>query len=267
MERLGSCIEFIRYLDEYKKTLNTVLDFAKVLGKDVTSAQSTLNSLNLSGTEGCENSKRILQSVQPSKDLIFQWSMKESIDNITTAWRSWKAYVNIPQAKSIHSVKMTEKCMQSAAFKGIWEKIMYGKLDNSAMYESIKPLFDTIKSLDKLLSNQTAKNQYSRMMGPNFASSFTNASVQKGPTPRVRIRFGNSVYNNKKKVSHRALQTVQVMPTIKSDTNGLNLQTYQDDVQDVPQELEVSTDQQAPAYSNLLRVIAASFIVLISMIV
>lgn len=263
---LGSCIEFIRYLDEYKKTLNTVLDFAKVVGKDVTSAQSTLNSLDLSGTEGCENSKRILQSVQPSKDLIFQWNMNESIDNITTAWRSWKAYVNIPQAESNQSVKMTEKCMQSAPFKRIWEKIMYGKLDNSAMYESIKPLFETIKSLDSLLSNQTARNKYSRLMGPNFASSFTNASVKSGPTARVGAKFGDSVYKNKR-VGHRALQTVQVMPTIKSDTNGIDLQNYQNDVQDVPQELEASTDQQAPAYSNLLRVIAASFIVLISMIV
>jgi len=65
LDRLGPCIQFIRYLDQYKKTLNTALDFAKTLGKDVTSAQSALNSLDLSGTEGCENSNRILQTDIP----------------------------------------------------------------------------------------------------------------------------------------------------------------------------------------------------------
>merc|ERR1712151_1293443 len=98
---------------------------------------------------------------------------------------------------------------------------MYGKLDNTAMYESIKPLIDGLSSVNSLMSNETAKNAYMRLMGPNFAESFLHFKVKTNPIGgKVKIKFG-----------HRALQTLQVMPTVKVSQNGLNLENFRSDVE------------------------------------
>lgn len=260
LDRLGPCIQFIRYLDQYKKTLNTALDFAKTLGKDVTSVQSALNTLDLSGTEGCENSNRILQAVQPqttsNTNDIFQWDMSSPIHGTVTAYDNWEAYLRMPQDQSNQTIKMSNTCMQSAPFKRMWEKMMFGQLDNSAMYENIKPLFSTLQTLSSLFSNQTATRSFSRFMGPSFSSSFGRRHRRSGGRTRIRIKLGK-----------RHLQTVQVSPTVKASKNGIDLQNYQNDVQDVPTELQGDSDQSSPGFSNLLKITIASFIVLVSMIV
>jgi len=182
--------------------------------------------------------------------------MSSPIDGTDTAWDTWKAYVRMPQDESNQTVKMSNTCMQSAPFKKMWEKMMFGQLDNSAMYENIKPLFTTLQTLSSLFSNQTATRSFSRLMGPSFSSSFRNSHGTSGGRTRIRIKFGT-----------RHLQTVQVNPTVKASTNGINLQNYQNDIQDVPTELQGDSDQSAPGFSNLLKITIASFIVLVSLIV
>jgi hypothetical protein len=40
LSKLGKCIMFIRYLGEYKKLLNDMLDFAGIMGKDISTVHN-----------------------------------------------------------------------------------------------------------------------------------------------------------------------------------------------------------------------------------
>lgn len=65
--------------------------------------------------------------------------------------------------------------------------------------------------------------------------------------------------------SKRHLQTATSTPVVSGNTNGVDTAQYKGDVS-VPNQLEGDADQNAPAYANLMKLAAASFIVVLSTI-
>merc|ERR1712166_995054 len=98
---------------------------------------------------------------------IFAWSMTAKIGDATPADK-WNAYIKIPQAPAVPSIKMTNDCMAKGSFKRFFETVMFGKLTDKRVYTVTKPIFDTMKYLNDTIANKEAKAVYARLMGKTW---------------------------------------------------------------------------------------------------